>query len=427
MSNFRTLTDTLKGFDLEEYIKELSKYKNVNIQDQDGNSLLHYCVINCNYPALLYTMSRKANLNIQNNSKITPLTYAIWTGFLPIAAALLQAGASTDVVDAKGRSPLFFAVKRNDVKAIRLLLDFGAKPNEVINEKSLLSWAAELGNDEAITLLVEAGARHDVGNVPPLISCLKSGSRPVLMALTEKNPREVLSVYNEKSILQHAIEKKTTLLPLIANLVQEEIQKMKDAGEPNIPQFPPPNLTPAQLKRLNIAIERNDSVSFVTYTPPDEHQIRHLYQNLYTRQQESTIASEFQSQLGNDLDQVQIVPTTQVVEPNEQQEGQSDNNRSDKASEQKHDDGAEQESQSGSRASRASHSSHASQASQASKASQASRASQASKHSQASQGSRASAKQTPVARPQSNAQSDAEESEDDDVQVVQPKRVPILA
>ena len=326
MSTFRSLTDTLKGFDLEEYIKELSKYKNVNIQDQDGNSLLHYCVINCNYPALLYTMSRKANLNIQNNNKITPLTFAIWTGFLPIAAALLQAGASTDVVDAKGRSPLFFAVKRNDVKAIRLLLDFGAKPNEVINEKSLISWAAELGNDEAITLLIEAGARHDVGNVPPLISCLKSGSRPVLMALTEKNPREILSVYNEKSILQHAIEKKTTLLPLIANLVQEEIQKMKDAGEPNIPQFPPPNLTQAQLKRLNIAIERNESVSYVSYTPPDEHQIRHLYHNLYTRQQESTIASEFQSQLGNDLDHVQIVPT--IKDDNDNNDDKDDNNSS---------------------------------------------------------------------------------------------------
>ena len=56
---------------------------------------------------------------------------------------------------------------------------------------------------------------------------------------------------------------------------------MKAAGDPNTPQFPPQKLTSAQLKRLNIALERNDSVSSVSYTPPDEHQIRHLFDEAY--------------------------------------------------------------------------------------------------------------------------------------------------
>ena len=96
--------------------------------------------------------------------------------------------------------------------------NFGANPNEVVGDYGLLSLAAKLGNDESNTLLVEAGARHDVGNIPPLISCIKSGSRPVLMALIEKNPREILSVYEQKTILEHAIIEKTTLLPLIATV-----------------------------------------------------------------------------------------------------------------------------------------------------------------------------------------------------------------
>lgn len=315
MSNLRDLSDPLKGFTLKRYMADVSRLGSANIQDQEGNSLLHYCVINCNYPALLYTLSRKVNINIQNNQKITPLTLAIWSGFIPLAAALLQAGARLDILDARNRSPLYFAVKRNDVKAIRLLLDFGANPNEVVGNYGLLSLAAKFGNDEAISLLIEAGARHDVGNIPPLISCIKSGSRPVLMALIEKSQREVLSVYNERSILEHAIIEKTTLLPLIATLVREETEKMKAAGDPNTPEFPPSKLTQAQLKRLNTALERNDSVESVSYTPPDDHQIRHIYQSLSATQQESTIATEFQSQLGNDLEQFPSTPTSPLGSP----------------------------------------------------------------------------------------------------------------
>ena len=34
--------------------------------------------------------------------KLTPLHVAVWRGFLPLAAALLQAGAHTEVTDANG-------------------------------------------------------------------------------------------------------------------------------------------------------------------------------------------------------------------------------------------------------------------------------------------------------------------------------------
>lgn len=158
---------------------------------------------------------------------------------------------------------------------------------------SLLSIAAKYGYSEAISLLIEAGARHDVGSKPPLISVLDSGSRSALTALVKSKPREILSVYNEKPILLHAIIMKTTLLPVIATLVREETQKMKEEGDPNTPPFPPNGLTDAQRKRLNTALERQDSVMITTFTPENDVKIRHVWSKMSEQKDDTTLATEF--------------------------------------------------------------------------------------------------------------------------------------
>ena len=170
------------------------------------------------------------------------------------------------------RTPLYFAVRRNDIKAIRLLLDFHADVNITTNGISLLSLAAQYGFSDAIKLLIDAGARQDVGSIPPLISVIRSGSRASLIELLKQRPREILTVYNEKPVLVHAIIEKTTLLPVIAAFVRDEITKMRQEGDPNTPPFPPEGLTSSQIKRLNTALERNESVSTTTLSEyPEEH------------------------------------------------------------------------------------------------------------------------------------------------------------
>lgn len=175
-----------------------------------------------------------------------------------------------------------------------MLLDFGANPNAVSKNKSLLSIAAEHGFSDSIRMLIEAGAKLDVGAIPPLISVLKSGSRQSLEALLEKNPREILSNFGSQPIIYHAINEKTTLLPIIATRVKDEIEKMKNNGEPNPPPFPPEGLTSSQQKRLKISLEREDSVTTTVMMTSKPKPVRTIWQlNNGKPHDESTIASEF--------------------------------------------------------------------------------------------------------------------------------------
>ncbi|EAX94313.1 hypothetical protein TVAG_466710 [Trichomonas vaginalis G3] len=156
--------------------------------------------------------------------------------------------------------------------------------------------AAKHGYSEAISLLIEAGARHDVGSKPPIISALESGSRAALTSLVKSKPREILSVYNEKPLLVHALEMKSTLLPVVATLVREETLKMKEEGDPNAPPFPPTGLTSSQQKRLNTALERQDSVMISSFTPENDIKIRHVWAKISEQKEETTIATEFREQ-----------------------------------------------------------------------------------------------------------------------------------
>ena len=61
---FNDLIEKLKNNDYFAYVFLLKKFININYQGLDGNSLLHACIEFCNYPALLHTLSRKANLEI---------------------------------------------------------------------------------------------------------------------------------------------------------------------------------------------------------------------------------------------------------------------------------------------------------------------------------------------------------------------------
>ena len=211
------------------------------------------------------------------------------------------------------RTPLFFAVRRNDVKAIRLLLDFKADINITTNGISLLSVAAQYGFSEAIKMLISAGARQDVGSIPPLISVIKSGSRASLIELLKQKPREILAVYNEKPILFHAIVEKTTLLPVIAAFARDETTKMKQEGDPNTPPFPPLGLSPSQQKRLNTALERNEIVSTTTTSEYPEDQVKSIWQEIPHQEDHTIIPEDFiTTETDDDIDAPFGIPDTPI-------------------------------------------------------------------------------------------------------------------
>ena len=66
MTDFMPIIEALERYDYNGYVELLRNVRNINFQDNDGNTLLHKCVTFCNYPCLLYTMGKKANVDLEN-------------------------------------------------------------------------------------------------------------------------------------------------------------------------------------------------------------------------------------------------------------------------------------------------------------------------------------------------------------------------
>lgn len=249
LAHFELLVDKLKTGDYFEYIAALSGFENMDLQNDDGNGLLHECVNLCNYPALLCTINRKANLNLQNRENLTPLHLAIWKGYLPLAAALLKAGADPNIHDNKGRVPLYFAVRRGDLQSLQLLLTFNANPNSRFKDMTMLSVAAKGGYAEAVKMLLDHHADPLEGQ--PLVDVLSSGNRLALAVLLENRTSDLIREFDGKILAWHAATMESSLLPMIAYMTKLEIDKMKMMNAKNIPKFPPAGLSRVQLGELN--------------------------------------------------------------------------------------------------------------------------------------------------------------------------------
>lgn len=105
----------------------------------------------------------------------TPLQAAASAGQLATTEALLEAGASVDAVDPWGRTALMWAVGYGarpaepelGLPVVRLLLEHGADASHAANGLELdtpLLAAAKAGSEEAVRLLLEAGADVNTKN-----------------------------------------------------------------------------------------------------------------------------------------------------------------------------------------------------------------------------------------------------------------------
>ena len=118
-------------------------------------------------------LKRKGNQQKQSTSDLRSLHFSARTGDLETLRELHEAGSTFESRDGKGQTVIFHAIKGKQKVVLKYLLQQKANPRAIDREgQTPLHIAAQVCDDEAATLLVEAGVTVDalsVKNMTPLM------------------------------------------------------------------------------------------------------------------------------------------------------------------------------------------------------------------------------------------------------------------
>lgn len=91
-----------------------------------------------------------------------------------VARLLLNAGANPDAQTTVGDTPLLYAIRRNDVEMVKILIDAGAD----VDMAGAIKVALATSSLESAAILVKAGAEVRTDTVYHVLSCVESPFNP---------------------------------------------------------------------------------------------------------------------------------------------------------------------------------------------------------------------------------------------------------
>ena len=165
---------------------------------------------------------------------------------------------------------MYIAIRKNDIKCVKLLLHFQADINILYKRSSLISIAAYHGFSKIVYYLSKKGARYENGIISPFISCLKSGDRATFSILYHFEPTYLFRLFEGKSLLYFATLNKSSLLPVIAYKTQSDFQNVSNSSI----SFPPKDLSSSQKKLLEKAMTVPEDILSVDYIIADVKTIK---------------------------------------------------------------------------------------------------------------------------------------------------------
>lgn len=163
----------------EEAVKSfISKGANVNAVNKDGTPVLCMAIKGGNIDVVKILLDAGADLSLQDPLLGTPLHVAAANGRTDIIELLLDRGANINALsDRLNESPIWQAVRGRHAKAVKMLLNHGANPNNTWDDgSSLLHMAAGMGEEEIVNILIDAGIDINI--------CDKDGMTPLYSAIS---------------------------------------------------------------------------------------------------------------------------------------------------------------------------------------------------------------------------------------------------
>lgn len=143
-----------------EQVKKLSELVDVNVKNKKGSTALHWSSSNGYFDIANYLISRKkAQIDIRDKQRKTPLQFACGRGNGLIAKHLLNYNADPDLTDEKGDTALHWSIFNFHNDCAKKLIEHKAEINCQNNEGiTPLNAALIVGNLEMTNLLLQKKA-----------------------------------------------------------------------------------------------------------------------------------------------------------------------------------------------------------------------------------------------------------------------------
>ncbi len=149
------LIPAVRDNDLAEIERLLAAGADINLQDEDGWTALHWAALNRYSNIVTHLLAAGADIDLRNSDGLTAAQRARKRGHHDIVKIIEQAAPSG--------SELINAVRDNDQVEVERLLAAGALPNmHDENRKTALQWAALYGYPSIVAQLLAAGANANL-------------------------------------------------------------------------------------------------------------------------------------------------------------------------------------------------------------------------------------------------------------------------
>jgi ankyrin repeat protein len=182
------LIEAVKNADIKTVNALLKQHPDVNAQEPDGTTALHWAVEHDDINLAKLLIGAGANIKATNDYGITPLTIACINASPSMVGLLLKSGADANTVFSEGETAIMTAARTGNVDVVKLLLNAGANPDakEPSKGQTAIMWAAFEGHAGAVKALVEHEAdfrAKATGGYDAMMYAVRQGRTEVVQAL----------------------------------------------------------------------------------------------------------------------------------------------------------------------------------------------------------------------------------------------------